>query len=504
MYKRRLILVLGLVLLLALAALPAAAQNFPNPGTGSTITELANKTSTAATVRVKYYNQGGGDAGTVERAVPGNGSVKIEPGSTPLIQGFNGAGVASSDQPLAAVVETDWTGGPGDGFQMGYYSGVSAGSSAICFPSLWHYDQGGNSIISSFSVQNTGTSAAAVELSWTDRDGNSQGTFSDNIPVGAQHSYDLATSPGAYGAVPNLALDWAGSVKVNVTNGGTVAGVAVVSWGSSSFTNVARSATYNAADCTATGATTLVIPTHFRVKSGFVESGDWLIWSALNIQNLEGQPATATVEYIPRNPGDPSKTFTNVAIPANSTVGFNTRNGGDVAASEFTPLGANWSGTIKVTANRAIVGTVITQWNRGGLNEAGMYAAVNENGGGATKVFMPNVKRIAPGGNWQKWSAVIIQNLGASTANVDVMFYNRQGQLLLNLQNQSIPSGAALGYNTRNGIDNAQAELFNPLGTDYEGHVVVMSTNSQDLSVVLNGIQRSPGSGSGTTNGVPE
>lgn len=498
--KRRITLILGVILLLALVALPVAAQGYPNPGTGSTITELANKTGTAATVRVKYYNQGGGDAGTVEKPVPANGSIAINPADTPLVQGFNGAGVASSDQPLAAVVETDWTGGPGDGFQMGYYSGVSAGSSAICFPSLWKFSTAGTQIGSSFSVQNTGTSAAAVSIDWTSRDGSAQGTFADNIPVGAQHSYDV-TTPSA--TVPNLPTDWAGSTKVTVTNGGSVAGVAVVSWGSGSNANVARSATYNAADCSgASGATTLVVPTHFRVRQGGTEAGAWQIWSAVNIQNLEGTPANVTVEYIGRSTSPASKTF-NITVPANSTEGLNTNNGGSAAVpGDFTALGANWGGTLKITSNKAIVGTVITQWNRGALNEAGMYAAANQSTGGATKIFVPNVKRVKPSG-FDKWSAVIVQNLGGSAATADIAFYDRNGNMLVNITGQTIPSGAALGYNTNNGSA-VPASTFDPLGASFEGHAVVTSTNNQPLSVVLNGIQKAPGGGSGTTNGIPE
>ena len=54
--KRRLVLVLSFVLLLALVAIPAAAQSYPDPGSGSTYTELVNKTTDTATVNITYYN----------------------------------------------------------------------------------------------------------------------------------------------------------------------------------------------------------------------------------------------------------------------------------------------------------------------------------------------------------------------------------------------------------------------------------------------------------------
>ena len=46
------------------------------------------------------------------------------------------------------------------------------------------------------------------------------------------------------------------------------------------------------------------------------------------------------------------------------------------------------------------------------------------------------------------------------------------------------------------------AGIFDPLGSSFEGHAVVSS--NQPLAVVLNGIIKSPGSGSATTNGVTQ
>ncbi len=497
MTKRNLLLVLSFALLLALLAMPVAAQSWPDPGTGSTYTELANKTANPAQVSIFYYRSDGSSLAGPSPTIPGNGSTVIDPAGSQLPQGFNGAGVASSNQPLAAVVETDYTGGPGDGFQMGFYSGVSAGSSKICFPSLWKVS-GANPIISAFAVQNTGTSSAAVELSYVGRDGASQGTFNDTIPVGAQHTYDLAT-PG--GAVPNVPLGWEGAASVRVTNGGTIAGVSVVNWGGTPLS--ARTGDYNASDCaTIEGATTLVAPTMYRVRPNgqFVPGG---IWSALNVQNLSNSQAEVDITYTPRNPASPSLVV-EYTIPANSAAGFNTRNGGSVPASTFDPLNSDnaWDGTATVVSNQPIVATVITQWDRGGSFEGAVYSAANPAQAGQ-KAYAPNVKRVVSGSNWQKWSAVVVQNLGGSAADVTIAFYDRSGNKLLEFANESIGAGSGLGLNTRNG-GSKPAAAFNPLGNSFEGHAVVTSNNGQPISVVLNGIVRVPGGASGATNGVPE
>ena len=135
MTKSRIMLIISFVALLALVALPAAAQSYPNPGQGSTYTELANKTTTAATANVTYYDATGAPLAGPSPSIPGNGSVGISPSTSQLPQGFNGAGVVSSNQPLASVVSTRWTGGAGgDGFEVDMYTGVPAGASKSASP----------------------------------------------------------------------------------------------------------------------------------------------------------------------------------------------------------------------------------------------------------------------------------------------------------------------------------------------------------------------------------
>lgn len=492
--KKQITIVLAVVMLLALVAIPASAAGFPDPGVGTTYTELANKESMSASASIMYYNTSGGTVAGPNVTIPGNGSYMVDPDSTQLPQNFVGSAVVSSNKRLASVVNTQWTGGPGDGFQMGLYSGVSAGSSKICFPSLWKYDVGGNAIISSFAVQNTGTSSVNVDLTYTGRDGVVAMTDSDTIPAGAQHTFNLET-------LPNIPSDWQGSVQVAVNGEGSVAGVSVATWGSAD-PNTTRSATYNASDCSgAAGPTTLVAPTHYRVRPG----GGWILWSAVNVQNLSGNTANLTLTYTARD-GDPAPLVLTKTIPPHATIGANTRNGGNFPATAFDPLNGDewWDGSVKIEVSEPAVATVISQWNRSGKVEAGVYAAA-DGSAGATKAFTPGVKRIKSS-SWENWSAIIVQNLGTGNADVTIDFYDRSGVKLLSFANDSIPPGAAFGYNTRNGGSGHghPASDFEDLGDAYEGHAVVTSNNGQPLAVVLNGISGAPNGGSGTTNGVVE
>ncbi len=485
MTKRRLTLALVVVVLLAMVALPVAAQSYPDPGVGSTYTELANKTADAATAQLTYYDTSGGVHQGPQRTIPGNGSIMIDPDSVQLPQNFQGAGVVSSNQPLASVVKTVWTGGPGDGYQMALYSGVSQGSSKICFPSLFKIPP---SIYASFTVQNTGTGPADLRITYFRRNGTNEGQFTDTIPAGAQHTYDLS-NPG--GAVPNLTAPWDGSAVVEVTNGQTVAGVGVVY-------QQGRTATYNAADCAgASGSTTLVVPSQYRMATN---DGRWLLFSAINIQNLEGSTANVTLEYIPRDASvNPSKTF-DITIPPYSAAGLNTRNGGDKPSDFFDDLGTSWDGSVKIVSDKAVVANVITQWWRSSGKESGYYAAPNASQSQATTYFVPGIRRIKDGSAWKEFSAVIVQNLTNSDNTVTVKFYDRNGNLKLTLTD-TLSGGASIGYNTKNG-GSRDASDFIPLGDNFEGHAVV--TGSGAIGVVLNGVSKAPNAGSGTTNGIPE
>jgi len=482
MTKRRITFLLVIALLVALVAIPVAAQSFPDPGTGSTYTELVNKTADAATAQLTYYDTTGGVHQGPQKTIPGNGSIAIDPDSVQLPQNFVGAGVVSSNQPLASVVATKWTGGTGDGFQMAYYSGVSAGSSKICFPSLF---KNAPNIVASYAVQNTGTAPADVKITYFKRDGTNEGQYTDTIPAGAQHTYDLRT-PGT--AVPNFPNGWGGSAIVEVTNGQTVAGVGVVN-------QQGRSATYNAPDCSgASGATTLVVPSQYRHVSGDV----WSLLSALNVQNLEGSAANVTLEYIPRDAtANPSKTV-HITVPAYSSAALNMRSGYNGDSTYFDDLGGNWGGAVKITSDKAAVANVITQWFRSTGAEAGYYAAANA-GSSAAKFFAPNVRRVKDSGTWKEFSAVIVQNLTTSTANVTITFYDRNGTVKLTL-NDALASGGSVGYNTKNGGDHHTAAEFEALGDNFEGHAVV--TSDQSIAVVLNGVSWAPNAGSATTNGI--
>jgi hypothetical protein len=202
------------------------------------------------------------------------------------------------------------------------------------------------------------------------------------------------------------------------------------------------------------------------------------MYSANVLMNLSGSTANAVFHYIPRNPANASLDVP-IQIPAYSAKGLNTFNGGSVAASTFNVLGTNWDGVVVVDSDQPLAGINNTIW---GINNGNKSATFNIVGpsDGATTAYLPYQRRVAPGGDWQEWSAAIVQNLSGSTANITVKYYNASGAEVLSLT-QAISAGSAYGFNTRTGGSRPAAD-FNGLGTNYSGGVKI--TSDQNIAVV--------------------
>ncbi len=477
------------VTLLAITAMTVgAAASYPNPGTGSTDVRVMNTNTNAsdpaANVVAQYINQSGAVEATKNANVPSLGTHDFLASDSGLGDGWVGSMVISSDRALGAVANVMWNSGVGgDGSSAGTYTGFSSGSTHVYLPALYKVP----TLSSKISIQNTGDSTANVQINFRDRLGNA---FSGNpvtftIPKYAQHTLDLTTV-----GFPNTSYLpagwWDGSAEI--TSDQPVSAVATTLWDG-------KSSTYNGLT---QADSKLYIPTHYRVESG----STWLIYSALVLQNTTGTAANVTVHYIPRNAGSNNPFDLTITIPAYASYGINTRNGGMLAhdnptgwSNMQTTLGTWWDGTVVVDSSQPLVGIVNTIWQN--TSTAGTYSAVGPSGG-ATALYVPEQYRVKSGSSWVKYSAAIVQNIGTSSANVTLTYYNPDGSQALRVTD-TIAAGAALGYNLRNG-GSKPASTFDPLGTNYQGGLLI--TSSQPLSVVGNMVWVSP-TRAGTYNGVP-
>ena len=443
--------VFAVVALLLIASMALAAAG-PNPGSGSTDVRFMNTSDTAAFVTMDYYNPSGVVEATRSSNVNPKGSVDFLAQDSGLGDGWNGAGVISSDQEGASVALIYWTGGErGDGTTAAAYTGVAMGATSLYCPSLAARNNVQKSLI---AVQNADTGSADVQLNFYDRDGNawSGNPVTASIPEGASKVWDLTdlglpvTTPPGDG--------WLGSVKISSTNGKKLAAVVTMFWRE-------YSSAYN---CMDSGSTSIVFP---DVKRRYINNS-WVQYGGNVIQNLGTSTANVTVEIMDRN-GNTLYTF-NDSIPSLASHGYNTRFGANMPSDAFTPMGDDFNGALKVTSTNgqplAAVYNGLTV--KAGGKKASTYVA---EGSGSTNIFFPAVYRIVSSGTWMRYNAILVYNMGSSDAHITMKFYEPNGNLKHTVTD-TIPAGTSHGFNTRFGI-----ALTNPetLGDNFQGAVEVTS-----------------------------
>lgn len=484
--------ILALIMSIAFASVAMAQITFPNPGTGLTNVVLQNKGTVAANVSVAYYTEAGVAQHTDTVVIQPNAVVEVKTEDTPLPAGFRGAAVASSDQPVAAVVSIRYTGvtGSASGLAQGAYNGTDNPATTISFPSVWRF----SGIVSRATIQNTENTDAAVVVDFYDREGTKLGTCNENLPANGSKTYDMSAAPACAG--------WGDAVQdgsITATSANQLAGASTAAWPN-------RSDAYQALTSGDAG-TVLYAPSHFRFKNSPAQT-QYTLFSAVNIQNTDAaNDAPITVEYFTRGDasGTPALTI-NITVPAGSAIGLNTSNGASVPANTFAPLGESWDGSVKITSTDGIplVGTGITTW--GTLGYAGIYALVSDNAASDT-IFIPAQYRRAPGGSWAQWSALNLQNIGDTTvarADLTITYIDTNGATVATFTGNQLPSdlapGAAFGMNTRTGGDLA-ATAFAGLGDNFIGGILVSGPAGSELVAVNNIVYNNRAS---SYNGAPE
>jgi hypothetical protein len=489
-----------LVLLLLVAGI-SYAQGYPQPGlsTSNTVVQnMATGSGQVATLIVSYYSTDG-----VKQYE--NTTVKINPKSVkeikaedePLPAGFSGAAVVSSDQPIAAVVSIKNTNVPEapDGFTQGAYNGTSTAgtSTSIFFPTVWGF----NGIVSRVTVQNAEAGTNNIKLDFYDRSGNFLGSSNEALNAYGSRTYYLGNTSDLPSGWPSGFQD--GSITITSTDNKMLAGASTATWPN-------RAGAYQALSPNDQG-TVLYAPSHYRFKQNPSDS-EYTLFSAVNIQNTSSSTtAQVKVEYFTRgdNSGTPALTL-NTTIPPLSARGLNTKNGGDLDASVFDPLGTSWDGSVTITSENDVplVGTGITNWGVAG--NAGIYALVSDTSAADT-IFIPAQYRLAQGSTWNQWSALNLQNVGTTTVNaadLTVEYIDTNGNTIKTFTGAQLPGnlapGAAFGLNTRNGGDLA-ASAFDSFGTSFIGGIYITGPAGSDLVAVSNIIYKNRAS---VYNGFPE
>lgn len=425
-------------------------------GTGSSTVVVQNTSATEASVQADFINPSGWTDHTEVTSIPPRGSYEFDVADTPLSSNWVGSMILSSDKPLVALNNLIWTGGTkGDGTSAGTYTAFDEGDTTVYLPFL----STSKGQYSTFSIQNADRGSAHIYIKYIDREGNESASVEDDIPEGAQRTYDLR-SPG--GKVPYLGDTWWGAVVVSSSK--NLVGVATVHWKECS-------GAYNGF---ASGDTTVYIPSIYRRQ----RDGAWKQSSNITVQNLsDSNPATVRLYFYGESGGPAILDFEDT-IPANSSHAYNTKAGDNVPATTFEPLGTWHIGPVVIDSDQPIVAVALTKW----WDEvfAGIY---NSQTRGATELFVPDVARTKSGGGWDRNTAMVVQNLSPSDdATVHLYFYHRDGSLKLDFED-TIPASSCHEYNTRAG-GSVPRSTFSPLGTDFLGSVYI--TSSQPVIGIVN------------------
>ncbi len=472
MKKTRLFILIGLALVMLMAALPAFAD--PNPGEGNTDVIVTNTNqntgSAAAQVTAIYYNTGGTAEYNRNRTVNSRGSYNFKAADAQLGDNWNGSMVLQSDNELAAVAEVKYTGGSfDDGKETDAYTGYAVGATQLYFPFV-AYASNQYTVV---TVQNTEDTAVTIQMTYTNRDGNVDfANVSSTIPALGSKSFAMNT-PGQNG-VPNLTQTsfysqngyWNGAVKVVAQNGKKIAAVASNHW---NFWSVA----YNGAPG---GAQTNYVPSAER-RNSTAQGQGWRGFSVITVQCVSNSTCNSRLRFYNATNGNLDLTLTK-NINSGAAIAANTRTGGDFAASAYNVLGNAWAGSVVVDTTNGTQVSVISYSIRPGNNIAGSTTAANAADGGKESflpaIYQRNTDNVScpndPNNDWIQYSLIRIQNpTGNNATDVDIYFYNLDGSTAYQELNLSIPAGKSLNRNTRVNCNTI------PLGGNWTGSVYIKS-----------------------------
>lgn len=204
-------------------------------------------------------------------------------------------------------------------------------------------------LFSALNIQNTSsTDSAPVTVEFFSRDDGSLSlTINETIPPGttlglnAKNGGDVDAS-----TFDPLTESWDGTVLVTSDDGIDLVGTGVTNWEDSDKGGMTALPSGNQA------TETIFVPAQYRLDFG----GGWAQWSSINLQNVGTSTIAAadlSIEYIDTD-GNTIATFSGSDLPfdleAGAGIGLNTRNGGDLNASQFDSFGLSFIGGAYITA----------------------------------------------------------------------------------------------------------------------------------------------------------
>lgn len=299
-------------------------------------------------------------------------------------------------------------------------------------------------------MQNLGTTDAQVNVTFYRQDtGDPDWTYTLPDPIPAKGAaYLLYTQFG-------VGDNWAGGAELAATE--PLAAIVNMFWDGTTGT-AAAAATYNGVDAPATEV----------YLAGLAKSATRQ--TRVSVQNTENTAATVALNFFNRD-GTATGTL-NDTIPAKAekTYVLDT-----VSQANFSATGGN--GSLYITSSTKIAAMA-------SIHAPEWAAAYSGASTGDSTIWVPGVFRRVVGTTWQLFSAITVQNLGSTTADITVELIGVPGKASTSWTD-TIPAKASYGINTRSvgQMDPTKwATAMNALGNTWQGSAKITCTNGQQLT----------------------
>jgi hypothetical protein len=425
---------------------------FPG-GTWVSGVTVANLSGSIATVNIKFYNSNGTlaldfNGGTIA----GNGSKTwyLPSHVAGLASGFIGSAVVSSDQEVAAIVNTQLPSGTNP-TRVGTSTGVAAPTEKAYATQVMHDYYGWNSYC---AVQNTGDTSVTVNATYYDKNGSVKDTESKSVPAYASYIFDQSTNG-------DLGANFTGSAKFQ---GDATHPLAVVCnfYNSGASGSSAQFHSYNGLG---EGGTKVYVP---RVVKDYYN-----YQSGLKIQNIGTEALTVKVTY---NFGGTEYTQTSTSIGPGQSWGPYMGDASQLPASMASVHGSG-SAIVEVNspnANKAIIAT-INEDNRTNPAGRGVTYEASLAAEASNTIVFPQVTSEFYGYS----SGIQVMKISAGTANCTAT-YSAMGAIAAFTDNFSM-TDANPGFSQF--APNASGMVAGNANDNYNGSVTVSCPGAQVIGI---------------------
>jgi hypothetical protein len=319
---------------------------------------VQNTEDTPADIDMVYYDREGNNLGTQSATLPAFSQRTFYLGDADDVPYdpatfVDGSAMVTSDHLLAGAAVTTW------GDRSAAYQALTPANRDFTLYAPSHYRymvtpaSGQWTLFSALNLMNTSeTETANVTATYVSR-ATGDVAMVKEFTIDPLSAVGLNTKNGGDFPASDFAdlsyagggiADWDGSVQI--VSDQELVGVCNTGWDTSRYNGAYELVSLGSA------SNELFFPAQYRLDWGT----GWAQWSAVNLMNVGGSTILAedlVVEYLDPA-GNTVLTLTGTDLPfdlaSGGALGLNTRNGGDLEASAFTPMGFSYQGGVHVTA----------------------------------------------------------------------------------------------------------------------------------------------------------